>query len=223
MPLTELDKELIRRCLTHQTGAWNDFVDRYVGLIYHVIHHTCYLRSVPLSPEDTEDLAAEILLEVVKGDYALLRQFHGKSSLAAYLTVIARRIAVHALQKKMGTPPMQTQENLDEIEAPATRRKAPAARAENMEEVEKLLRKLKGKEREVVRLYFLEGRSYEEISNALNIPVNSIGPFLARAKKRLKGDTAATNGQQKQKTAEKTEKVEKTTEAQKTEPRKTEE
>jgi RNA polymerase sigma-70 factor (ECF subfamily) len=219
MPLTELDKELIRRCLTHQSGAWNDFVDRYVGLIYHVIHHTCYLRSVPLSPEDTEDLAAEILLEVVKGDYAMLRQFHGKASLAAYLTVVARRIAVHALQKKMGGLPVQAHDNLDEMEAPAARRsKTPAARAENMEEVEKLLRKLKGKEREVVRLYFLEGRSYEEISNTLGIPVNSIGPFLARAKKKLKGekDAPAANGQHKQKT-EKVEKTEKTEKVEQTE------
>lgn len=213
MPLTELDKELIRRCLTHQPGAWNDFVDRYVGLIYHVIHHTCYLRSVPLSPEDTEDLAAEIMLAVVNGDYALLRQFHGKSSLAAYLTVVARRIAVHALQKKAGGLPVQTHDNLDEVEAPVRRSKLHTARTENMEEVEKLLRKLKGKEREVVRLYFLEGRSYEEISNTLDIPVNSIGPFLARAKKKLKGekDAPTANGQHKQKT-EKTQKVEQTEE-----------
>ncbi len=213
MPLTELDKELIRRCLTHQTGAWNDFVDRYIGLIYHVIHHTCYLRSVTLSPEDTEDLAADILMEVVKGDYALLRQFAGRSNLSAYLTVISRRIAIHALQKKVGTPPVQQADNLDEMEPPKTRRKlATESRAENMEEVEKLLRKLKGKEREVVRLYFLEGRSYEEISNALNIPVNSIGPFLARAKKRLRGEkTEETNGSQR--SAQKPKPTEKTEEA----------
>lgn len=188
MPLTEPDKELIQRCLNHKSGAWNDFVDRYIGLIYHVIHHTCYLRSVTLSPEDTEDLAADILLEVVKGDYALLRQFESRSSLAAYLTVVARRIAIHALQKKAGSPSPQQSDNLDDVEPPKARRKPAEARAENMEEVEKLLAKLKGKEREVVRLYFIEGRSYEEISNALNLPVNSIGPFLARAKKRLRGE-----------------------------------
>jgi RNA polymerase sigma-70 factor (ECF subfamily) len=188
MPLTELDKELLQRCLNHKSGAWNDFVDRFIGLIYHVIHHTSYSRSIPLSPEDTEDLAADILAEIVKGDYSLLRQFEARSSLAAYLTVIARRIAIHALQKRAGSPAIQQADNLDEMEAPVTRRKSPGTQAENMEEVEKLLNKLKGKEREVVRLFFIEGRSYEEISDTLNIPVNSIGPFLARAKKRLRGE-----------------------------------
>src|SRR5437660_1589393 len=59
---------------------------------------------------------------------------------------------------------------------------------ESLEEVEKLLSKLPSKDRQVVRLYYLEGRSYEEISIDLNIPVNSIGPILSRARKRLRKD-----------------------------------
>ena len=38
----------------------------------------------------------------------------------------------------------------------------------------------------VVRLAYLEGRSYEEISTLLGIPVNTIGPILSRAKKKLR-------------------------------------
>ena len=48
------------------------------------------------------------------------------------------------------------------------------------------MRKLSGKEREVIRLYYLEERSYEEISTALNISVNSVGAFLSRAREKLK-------------------------------------
>src|SRR6516225_1447148 len=85
--LTAVDRALLQRCLNHESGAWNDFVDRFLGLIYHVIHHTSYLRSTPLRPEDTEDVAAEVLLQLVAGDYAALRQFRGQCSLATYLTV----------------------------------------------------------------------------------------------------------------------------------------
>src|SRR5579883_2157215 len=98
--LTALDRELLKRCLNREPGAWNDFVDRFLGLIYHVIHHTSHLRSTPLNPEDVEDLAAEVLLQIVAGDYAVLRQFKGHSSLATYLTVIARRICVHELARR---------------------------------------------------------------------------------------------------------------------------
>jgi RNA polymerase sigma-70 factor (ECF subfamily) len=188
--LTNVDRDLLKRCLSHKSGAWNDFVDRYLGLIYHVINHTAQLRSTPLQPEDVEDLASEILLQLVAGDYAVLRQFREKSSLATYLTVIARRICVHELARKWAAREVQpsgTNGDLNEVEAPSHAR---TRRSENLEEVEKLLRKLSGKEREVVRLYYLEERSYEEISTALNISVNSVGAILTRAREKLrKGGT----------------------------------
>ena len=102
--LTAVDRALLQRCLNHQPGAWNDFVDRFLGVIYHVISHSAHLRSAPLHAEDTEDLAAEILLQIVANDYAVLRQFHGNSSLATYLTVIARRICVHELARRALPP-----------------------------------------------------------------------------------------------------------------------
>jgi len=185
--LTPLDRALLQRCLAHQPGAWNDFVDRFLGLIYHVIHHTSHLRSAPLRPEDTEDLAAEILLQIVNNDYAVLRQFRGQSSLAAYLTVIARRICVHELARRAAA--LEVQPKIDNLHlAAAEPEEVPKAQPgfEALEEVEKLLKKLRGKVREVVRLYYLEGRTYEEISTDLHIPVNSIGPVLSRARKKLR-------------------------------------
>ena len=66
----------------------------------------------------------------------------------------------------------------------------PHAGLERLEEVAKLLRKLPAKERSVVKLYYLEGRSYEEISTLLNMPINSIGPILTRARKKLEENKA---------------------------------
>src|SRR3954470_16691620 len=98
--LTQMDRDLMRRCLSKQAGAWNDFVDRFLGLVYHVVQHTAHLRSFPLRPEDTEDVAAQVLLQIVDNDYHALRHFRGRSSLAAYLTVIARRVCVQELARR---------------------------------------------------------------------------------------------------------------------------
>jgi RNA polymerase sigma-70 factor (ECF subfamily) len=187
--LTDVDRTLLKRCLTHQPGAWNDFVDRYLGLIYHVVHHTAHLRSTPLRPEDVEDLASEILLQIVSNDYAVLRQFRGQSSLATYLTVIARRSCVHELARRLTAREVQPREDGHQQSIPEPE-EMPRAQLglESLEEVEKLLGKLPSREREVVRLYYLEGRSYEEISTELSIPVNSIGPILSRARKKLRKD-----------------------------------
>ena len=65
---------------------------------------------------------------------------------------------------------------------------SPAAQksVDSLDEVERLLRKLSGKDREVVRLFYLEGQSYEEISTELDVPVNTIGAMLSRARKKLR-------------------------------------
>jgi RNA polymerase sigma-70 factor (ECF subfamily) len=182
---------LLQRCLTHQPGAWNDFVDRFLGLIYHVIRHTAHLRSTPLRPEDTEDLAAEILMQLIANDYAALRQFRGQSSLATYLTVIARRICVNELAQRSAAREVQPRGDDHGAMAPEPEEPPKAQLGlESLEEVQKLLGKLPSRERKVVRLYYLEGRSYEEISTELNVPVNSIGPILSRARKMLRQDAA---------------------------------
>jgi RNA polymerase sigma-70 factor (ECF subfamily) len=187
--LTKADRALLDRCLQHAAGAWNDFVDRFLGLIYHVIHHTAHLRSMPIRPEDIEDLAAEVMLRIVANDYAVLRQFRGESSLSTYLTVIARRICIEELTRR-GAVPRETAIKADgQGHPPAAEPEEPPKTEyglETLEEVNRLLNKLPSKEREIVRLFYLEGRSYEEISTQLDVPVNSIGPILSRARKKLR-------------------------------------
>jgi RNA polymerase sigma-70 factor (ECF subfamily) len=184
--LTKADSDLLKRCLAHKGGAWNDFVDRYLGLIYHVIHHTAHLRSVPIRPEDIEDLAEEVMLRIVANDYAVLRQFRGESSLATYLTVIARRTCIEELTRRGAVP--RDLVNKKDGQAAAEPEEPPKTEygLETLEEVNRLLNKLPSKEREIVRLFYLEGRSYEEISTELDVPVNSIGPILSRARKKLR-------------------------------------
>ncbi len=76
----------------------------------------------------------------------------------------------------------------------AARRSKKHSEAEDREDVENMLAKLARRERDVVRLALLEGRSYEEVSTELNIPVNSIGAILSRAKKRLRAGKPEAKG-----------------------------
>lgn len=186
MPLSlQDDQQLVQRCLTHQPGAWNDFVDSYLSLIYRIIHHTAHLRGVTMQPEDVEDLASDILLQVVANNYAVLRQFQGRSTLATYLTIICRRNCIHLLARKFGTAaifksgpldPQAMQETVADLED----------NSDSLEHVHDLLTQLPKGVREVVRLHYLVGLSYEEISAQLGIPVNSIGPLLTRARQKLR-------------------------------------
>ncbi len=85
MALSDIDRNLLDRCLHRKPRGWEDFVDRFMGLVVHVINHTAQCRSTNLSAADREDLAADVFLAIVDNDMAVLRHFRGKSSLATYL------------------------------------------------------------------------------------------------------------------------------------------
>ncbi len=184
--LTDVDKDLLKRCLSKQPGSWNDFVDRYLGLIYQAIHFTAHLRSARLSPEDVEDIAAEVLVQIIADNYKVMREFKGTANLATYLTVIARRICVHELSRRQTVRESIKKGESRLLDDLPDESAAALKGMERLEEVEALLRKLKGKDREIVRQFYLEGRTYEEISTDLDIPVNSIGSVLTRARSKLR-------------------------------------
>ncbi len=60
MGLSEIDRNLLERCLQGKPRAWEDFVDRFLGLVVHVVNHTAQARNVRLRPEDRDDLCANI-------------------------------------------------------------------------------------------------------------------------------------------------------------------
>ena len=190
MALSEFDRNLLDRCLNRKPRAWEDFVDRFMGLVVHVVNHTAQSRSIRLRAEDRDDLIAEVFLEVLRNDFGVLRNFRGQSSLATYLTVVARRIVVRDLLA--GKAPARLGEGVAEhaVQSAVDPNPSPEMRLANHEEVQHLLDGLQGTEAAVVRLYHLEGKTYHEISSAVGMPENSIGPILSRARNKMRRASA---------------------------------
>ena len=184
--LTDVDRNLLKRCLAEKPGAWRDFVDRYIGLFIHVVNHTAHARSVKLRQEDLDDLCAEVFVALLADNYAILRRFRGRSSLATYLTVISRRIVVRQMSKR------RMAEQLGHVESGQTALEQAKSirnefqRIEDREEVNEMLSDLPPRDAKIVRAFHIEGKSYREISDGLKVPENSIGPTLSRALKRLR-------------------------------------
>lgn len=184
MPLVETDRQILDRCLQREPGAWEDFVDRFLGVFIHVICHSAHARSVQLSQPDIDDLCSEIFVTLLKNEFAVLRHFKGNSSLASYLVVVARRIVVKSLIKR------KQLEAMGHVDAHQSALSAGGAdhvqQLADSEEVRELMSQLPASEANILRLYHLEGKSYREISNMLGIPENSVGPTLHRAREKMK-------------------------------------
>ncbi|MCI0357343.1 MAG: sigma-70 family RNA polymerase sigma factor [Planctomycetaceae bacterium] len=183
MAFSDIDRQLLQRCLARQPRAWEDFVDRFLGLVVHVVSHTGHSRSIGMATHDRDDLVAEVFTALLADDFAVLRRFRGQSSLATYLTVIARRVVVREILKRRIVPIQSDTSEIDQVAGPG---ESVEERLANREEVERLLDELHGEEADVVRLFHLEGKSYDEISRQTGVPTNSVGPTLSRARAKLR-------------------------------------
>ncbi len=192
MALTEIDKNLLRRCLAEEPGAWKDFVDRFIGLFTHVIHHTAHARSIRATDNDVDDLLSEVFLVLLANDYRVLRNFRGNSSLATYLTVISRRVVVKKMVERRMAEALghvSSQARLDNIPEDLTRQQQ---LADDQEEIQNMIKQLPTADAQIIEQYHLQGKSYQQISSDLDIPENSIGPTLSRARVRMRGTKPRT-------------------------------
>jgi len=179
---SEIDRNLLARCLARKPHAWEDFVDRYMGLVIHVINHSAQARSIRLSPEDREDLCSEVFLTLVRNDFAVLRHFRGESAFAAYLTVVCRRAVVHQLLKRKSASRLAD----GAADSNHSARESAIERVQDRDEIARLMQELDPPAADVVRMYHLEGKSYQEISSLVGMPENSIGPTLSRARQKMR-------------------------------------
>jgi len=176
------DLELIQRCLSRDRQAWEALVDRSWRIVLQVIRHTGRSRGLAISASDSDDLVAEVLLELCRNDFAVLRRFVGGSSYSTYLAVIARRVVVRNLVKRAQLPTLDSP-----TATPATPIIDPTA-TDSLAQVTELLEHLSQTEAELIRLHHLEGCSYQEISQRIGIPENSVGPNLSRAREKLRAE-----------------------------------
>jgi RNA polymerase sigma-70 factor (ECF subfamily) len=186
MALSDIDRSLLDRCLARKVRAWEEFVDRFVGLVIHVANHAAQARSVRLAADDREDLAAEVFLALVQDDFAVLRHFRSECSLATYLTVVARRIIVRRLVEHSTLSRLTDAAGHAELAHSADPGRSPAQRAGDRDQLEKLLEKLDAAEAQAVRMFHLEGKSYEEISAGTGLSAGNVGPTLTRARRKLR-------------------------------------
>lgn len=186
MSLSDYDRMLLERCLQGTPRAWEDFVDRFLGLVLHVVGHTAKSRGFALDSATRDDLVSDVFLKLIEHDFAILRRFRRQCSLATYLAVVSRRV-VHRRMAQLSLHPTVSLEQAGG-EISATNGHA-EARIENREQLEKMLLRLDGRDAEIVRMYHLEGKSYREISSSMGMPENSIGPVLSRARATMRDES----------------------------------
>ena len=183
------DFQLVQQLVAGDVAAWGQFVERFQRLVLSRIHVSARERGLELDAATAEDVCAEVFLQLVARDFASLRLYAGRSKLSTWLSVVTRRICLRWLNQQHREKRQDTEDRLGQVVYDPARSSDPLAsliRGETQARLKKGLDKLSEQQQAIIRLFYMDGCSYKEISAQLGIPVNSIGPTLQRIQQRLR-------------------------------------
>ena len=124
-----------------------------------------------------EDIAQDVFMRIWKA----LAGFRGQSSLSTWIYAITRNTCLTAIKSAAARKEVPLEEA--GVERAATTEEAAISRTGV--DLEALVAQLPEKHRQVLRLYYMEEKSYDEVARLLDLPMGSVKTYLHRARKQL--------------------------------------
>ena len=163
---------LVARCREGDEQAFRELVDRYKGLVFALV-----ARSIPERGR-AEEVAQDVFVRVYRG----LPSFRGDARLSTWIY----RITVNLLAAERRAPATEPLEGTGEVprEFGATDRAFDELTLRDR--VEKALQRLPPNYQVLVNGHYLKGMRYEELAEALDLPIGTVKTHLHRAKRQLR-------------------------------------
>jgi RNA polymerase sigma-70 factor (ECF subfamily) len=178
-----MDAILIDRIQEGDANAMDDLLNRYKARIYQ------YAFRLTRNADDASDLLSETFIRA----YGALARFHRGSSLTTWFCKIVRNCFLDTLKKSRFKNTLSIDQVLQQddfcvfpqIVDKSADVEGIAISSAVTSELLDLVDELRPQEATLVRMYCLNGLTYEEISRRLNVPVGTIKSRLYRARAHL--------------------------------------
>jgi len=180
-PVTADDERLIAESVQGRTEAFGELVCRYQDRLFNTTYRLLG------NAEDARDVVQEAFLHA----YQSLRSFKGEARFFTWLYRIAFNTAISHKRKQRTIRRMDAGRNGEGAAEPldASEFSQPGHSLERSEEeqrIQQALNRLSAEHRAVLILKDMEGQKYEEIAEALDVPIGTIRSRLHRARLELR-------------------------------------
>ncbi|PJA89226.1 MAG: hypothetical protein CO138_01680, partial [Candidatus Moranbacteria bacterium CG_4_9_14_3_um_filter_33_15] len=174
------DNELVKIICQKDVARYDEIIDRYQGKLF------AYLYRLMGSKEDAEDVLQDVFLKA----YENLKSYDPKRKFSSWIYRISHNEAVNYIRRK-SLKKFISWENIvmskDKLEMSNSENGADKIflKKERKQELERALEKLPFKYRQILLLRYFSEKSYQEISEILAKPINTVGTLISRAKEKL--------------------------------------
>lgn len=173
------EKRMIERASGGDPEAFNRLMEQHERRMYAVALRMCANR------EDAQDCLQEAMLRV----YRAIGSFKGESSFSTWVYRITMNTCLDELRRRKNKQSASLDDLLDEGWAPADDRSSPekhAMRAETARTLRQTIQELPEDMRAAVVLRDIQGYTYEEIAQILDINVGTIKSRISRGREKLR-------------------------------------
>ena len=171
------ERALVERCRSGDERAFQELVDLHKDLVFALIARTVQDLS------RAEDLAQEVFLRVHRG----LPYFRGEARLSTWIYRIVANVCVQ--DHGRGAPTVSL-DALQADSAPGAVLPSVADRQfgdlELRDRLEKAIARLPANYRLLIAAHYLQGIQYEDLAEALEMPLGTVKTQLHRAKQQLR-------------------------------------
>jgi len=174
------DNELVKIICQKDVARYDEIIDRYQGKLF------AYLYRLMGSKEDADDVLQDVFLKA----YENLKSYDPKRKFSSWIYRISHNEAVNYIRRK-SLKKFISWENIvmskDKLEMSNSENGADKIflKKERKQELERALEKLPFKYRQILLLRYFSEKSYQEISEILAKPINTVGTLISRAKEKL--------------------------------------
>lgn len=171
------ERELVERCRRGDEGAFQELVDRYKDLVFALIARTVQDRS------RAEDLAQDVFLRIHRG----LPYFRGEARLSTWIYRIVANVCLQDQTRPKGgrdTVSLDDDGARGRVTVSATDRRFDDL--ELRDRLEKAIARLPAHYRLLIAAHYLQGVLYEDLAEALQLPLGTVKTQLFRAKQQLR-------------------------------------
>ena len=176
---TPPDRDLVQRCLSGDSRAWDQLIQRYSRLVY----------SVPfrygLANVDADEIFQNVWVKVLENLHAL--RDHEK--LSSWIITTASRESWRVIAKrKTARAKVRELDGLDIVDESPELSLEDIEKLEEQEAIRRAMEQLREQCRQLLwHLYYDQNNTtYEAVARTLGIPLGSIGPQRARCLAKLK-------------------------------------
>jgi len=168
----------IRRQL--EARRYDEAFDLLVEQFKHKVFRLAF--SMLLNETQAEDTTQDVFLKIWKS----LPGYHGGASLSTWIYTITRNTCLTELKKRSAHPTVSLHDPEVERAADSIPSLQSADRESGVElDVRTMLAELPEKYRQIITLFYLEQKAYEETAAMLGLPLGTVKTLLFRAKKEL--------------------------------------